>query len=95
VKLVLESVLLELRRDLSLNRLVAMLERGLAGLTEGMDQIRQVSHGLRPRLQSDGLPELLAQTGAAFSEGTGLPTIVDARPSCSRCPPRRPRRCST
>jgi two-component system NarL family sensor kinase len=79
VKLVLETVLLELRRDASHDRLVATLERGLAGLTEGVDQIRQVSHGLRPRLQSDGLPELLAQTGAAFSERTGLPTIVDAK----------------
>lgn len=79
VKLVLETVLLELRCDPSHDRLVAMLERGLAGLTDGVDQIRKVSHGLRPRLQSDGLPDLLAQTGAAFAERTGLPTIVDAK----------------
>jgi two-component system, NarL family, sensor kinase len=79
VKLVLETVLVELRRDSSHDRLVAMLDRGLAGLTEGVHQIRRVSHGLRPRLQSDGLPELLEQTGAAFCERTGLPTIVEAK----------------
>jgi two-component system NarL family sensor kinase len=78
VKLVLETALVELRRDSSHDRLVAMLAQGLVGLSDGVDQIRKVSHGLRPRLQSDGLPELLEQTGAAFSERTGLPTIVDA-----------------
>lgn len=78
VKLVLETTLIELRRDSSHERLVPALEQGLVGLTEGVDQIRKVSHGLRPRLRSDGLPELLEQTGAAFSERTGLQVTVDA-----------------
>jgi len=78
VKLVLETAIIELRHDSSHERTVATLEQGLVGLTEGVDQIRKVSHGLRPRLQSGGLPELLEQTAAAFSEHTGLRAAVDA-----------------
>jgi two-component system, NarL family, sensor kinase len=73
----LETALIELRRDPS-HELMATLERAVVGLREGVDQIRQVSHGLRPRLRGDRLPELLEQTAAAFADRTGLLATVDA-----------------
>jgi two-component system NarL family sensor kinase len=78
VKVILETAVIELKGHPAHDRLVEMLEHGLVGLTQGVDQIRKVSHGLRPRLQGDGLPALLEQTGAAFSERTGLPATVEA-----------------
>jgi two-component system NarL family sensor kinase len=79
VRVVFETAVLELKRQPWHARLVAALEHGLVGLGQGVDQIRKVSHGLRPRLQRDGLPALLDQTAAAFFERTGVPATVDAR----------------
>jgi two-component system NarL family sensor kinase len=77
VKVVLETAVMDLRREGSHDGLVSTLEHGLVGLTQGVDQIRKVSHGLRPRVQGDGLPALLEQTVAAFSKRTDLPATVD------------------
>lgn len=78
VRVVFETAVLELKRQPSHAQLVATLEHGLVGLDQGVDQIRKVSHGLRPRLQRDGLPALLEQTAAAFFERTGVPATVEA-----------------
>ena len=78
VRMVFETAVLELKRQPSQVQLVAALEHGLVGLGQGVDQIRKVSHGLRPRLLRDGLPGLLEQTAAAFFERTGVPATVDA-----------------
>jgi two-component system NarL family sensor kinase len=77
VKAVIETALVELRRQPSYMRLAEMLDQGLVELTQAVDQVRSVSHGLRPRLLGDGLPALLAQCGATFSERTGLVVTVD------------------
>lgn len=78
VKLVFETALIELGRNPASARLVARLEHGLVGLTQGIEQIRKVSHDLRPRVQGDRLPALLQQTAAALSSRTGLAATVDA-----------------
>jgi two-component system NarL family sensor kinase len=78
VKVDLETALIELKRHRH-DRVVTMLEQGLVGLTQGVDQIRKASHGLRPRVRGDGLAALLEQTGAAFSDRTALSMTVDAR----------------
>lgn len=78
VRVVFETAVLELKRQPSHAQLVATLEHGLVGLDQGVDQIRKVSHGLRPRLQHDGLPALLEQTAAAFFERTSVPATVEA-----------------
>jgi two-component system NarL family sensor kinase len=77
VKAVIETALIELKRQPSYGRLAEMLDQGLLGITQAVDQIRSLSHGLRPRLRGDGLPALLTQCGAAFCERTGLPVTVD------------------
>ncbi|HEY0481497.1 MAG TPA: cache domain-containing protein [Kofleriaceae bacterium] len=78
VRVVLETAVIELKDHASHAGIVATLEHGLVGLTQGVDHIRKVSHGLRPRLQRDGLAALLAQTGAAFFDRSGVTATVEA-----------------
>jgi two-component system NarL family sensor kinase len=78
VRVILETLLIELKHPLVHDKLCTMVEQGLRGLSQSIDQIRELSHGLRPRLLGEGLPALLAQTGAAFAARTGVHTVVDA-----------------
>lgn len=77
VKCVLEAALVSLKSDLPHGNLTEPLEQGLAGLTQGLDAIRKLSHDLRPPLQGERLPARLEQIAAAFSERTGVTTTVD------------------
>jgi two-component system NarL family sensor kinase len=71
--------------ELVQNRLAASPEcvedvtKGLAGLTEAIDEVRRISHDLRPASLSDlGLQAALRQLGERFRQRTGIRLVAEA-----------------
>lgn len=78
VKCILDTALIELKSQSSNEKVAEILDQGLTGLVKGTDEIRRISRSLRPPPQGDGLPALLAQLSARFSERTGVTAVVEA-----------------
>lgn len=77
VKCVLETAVIKLRSHPLAGALTETLEKGVAGLAEGVDKIRLISREVRTPVHGDDLAMLLAQIGAAFAERTQVVVSID------------------
>jgi two-component system NarL family sensor kinase len=76
VRYVFESALVRLNGDRS--TVARTLEDGIERLNQVLEEVRRISHDLRPLARDGGLPGLLRQLGHDSGERTGTVVRVDA-----------------